>query len=672
MSASVSSRPALTKPSASLAIFTASSSLHFSSTSIFMRVDGHLGGRGPVGARRRSNFFFSAGAVAATLASSSASTLTRLASSGICLTAIVPSSSPSGRPCSRRRRLSTSLASRSLSSAAIDFACVCAFSVLDRLLGLVALDLVGRVIGRELVHRAGGARASKKNWFEIASAVLKSPFLTPRRGGTCLRRLASCGSIDRLGLRRPCRRQLGHRGQRLDRPDLLMLEDVGGSARNFLARAASALALASAGRSPMRRPRARACRSSRRAVSAASSLIRLALSGAIVSASMSVSAATRGVEIGELGLQRRCRRRHDRRHCRRCAAIDRWCRRAGTVERGADRTSVDRWWRCVDRGAPVRRDSFRPPQAEDLEKLCHSRSPAALQPLLSCLAHSGRLRRSLWRIELRSARMLPRWLQRTSVLLMQIVHARHLVAAERAHAGVVGVVHEFRDRVDAGLAPPKLRSPNASRPSRTCGEQVQGLAILRSTASLVTTCFFADSAPPRLPSATPRPSASRPSSAPPGSRGSTPARTRSPGSSCSATTASSRATSRSTRSTRSSDRPRHARPALSRPRAGAGVRGRRRRRSPRPGSRPEDIDAIVVSTCTGYLCPGLSGYVVERLGLRADVQAYDLVGQGCAAALPNLQLGRSLLAAGTRASTCSRSASRSAAPRCTSTTIPAC
>ena len=59
-----------------------------------------------------------------------------------------------------------------------------------------------------------------------------------------------------------------------------------------------------------------------------------------------------------------------------------------------------------------------------------------------------------------------------------------------------------------------------------------------------------------------------------------------------------------------------------------------------------DIDALVVSTCTGYVCPGLSGYVVERLGLRADVQAYDLVGQGCAAALPNLQLGRSLLASG--------------------------
>ncbi len=57
-----------------------------------------------------------------------------------------------------------------------------------------------------------------------------------------------------------------------------------------------------------------------------------------------------------------------------------------------------------------------------------------------------------------------------------------------------------------------------------------------------------------------------------------------------------------------------------------------------------DIGAVVVSTCTGYVCPGLSGHVVERLGLRADVQAFDLVGQGCAAALPNLQLCRALLA----------------------------
>jgi alkylresorcinol/alkylpyrone synthase len=60
--------------------------------------------------------------------------------------------------------------------------------------------------------------------------------------------------------------------------------------------------------------------------------------------------------------------------------------------------------------------------------------------------------------------------------------------------------------------------------------------------------------------------------------------------------------------------------------------------------KPTQIDAVIVSTCTGYVCPGLSGYVIEHLRLRPDVQAFDLVGQGCAAALPNLMLGKALLA----------------------------
>lgn len=66
----------------------------------------------------------------------------------------------------------------------------------------------------------------------------------------------------------------------------------------------------------------------------------------------------------------------------------------------------------------------------------------------------------------------------------------------------------------------------------------------------------------------------------------------------------------------------------------------------RAGLEPRQIDAVVVSTCTGTLCPGLSGHVVERLGLRADVLAFDLVGQGCAAPLPNPMLGNALLASG--------------------------
>jgi predicted naringenin-chalcone synthase len=60
---------------------------------------------------------------------------------------------------------------------------------------------------------------------------------------------------------------------------------------------------------------------------------------------------------------------------------------------------------------------------------------------------------------------------------------------------------------------------------------------------------------------------------------------------------------------------------------------------------PRDIDAVLVSTCTGYLCPGLTGYVSERMGLRADILGLDLVGQGCAAALPNLRTAESLIAA---------------------------
>jgi alkylresorcinol/alkylpyrone synthase len=61
------------------------------------------------------------------------------------------------------------------------------------------------------------------------------------------------------------------------------------------------------------------------------------------------------------------------------------------------------------------------------------------------------------------------------------------------------------------------------------------------------------------------------------------------------------------------------------------------------GISPAQIDAVIISTCTGYLCPGLSSYVSERLGLRSDVLGLDLVGQGCGAALPNLRVAEGLL-----------------------------
>ncbi|HTD68737.1 MAG TPA: 3-oxoacyl-[acyl-carrier-protein] synthase III C-terminal domain-containing protein [Candidatus Limnocylindria bacterium] len=58
----------------------------------------------------------------------------------------------------------------------------------------------------------------------------------------------------------------------------------------------------------------------------------------------------------------------------------------------------------------------------------------------------------------------------------------------------------------------------------------------------------------------------------------------------------------------------------------------------------DEIDAVLISTCTGYLCPGLTSYVSERLGLRPGVFGLDLVGQGCVAAMPNLRTAEALIA----------------------------
>ncbi len=63
------------------------------------------------------------------------------------------------------------------------------------------------------------------------------------------------------------------------------------------------------------------------------------------------------------------------------------------------------------------------------------------------------------------------------------------------------------------------------------------------------------------------------------------------------------------------------------------------------GLEPGAVDGLVISTCTGYLCPGLTSYVAEALALRPDVVAFNLVGHGCGAALPNLRAAEALLAA---------------------------
>ena len=57
------------------------------------------------------------------------------------------------------------------------------------------------------------------------------------------------------------------------------------------------------------------------------------------------------------------------------------------------------------------------------------------------------------------------------------------------------------------------------------------------------------------------------------------------------------------------------------------------------------VDALLICTCTGYLCPGVTSYVAEQLGLRTDAFLQDLVGLGCGAAIPSLRAAEAILAA---------------------------
>ncbi len=63
------------------------------------------------------------------------------------------------------------------------------------------------------------------------------------------------------------------------------------------------------------------------------------------------------------------------------------------------------------------------------------------------------------------------------------------------------------------------------------------------------------------------------------------------------------------------------------------------------GTSAHAIDFVVVTTCTGYICPGLSTRLVETLSLRPNVRTADLVGMGCGAAVPAIELAHNFLVA---------------------------
>lgn len=61
------------------------------------------------------------------------------------------------------------------------------------------------------------------------------------------------------------------------------------------------------------------------------------------------------------------------------------------------------------------------------------------------------------------------------------------------------------------------------------------------------------------------------------------------------------------------------------------------------GVEPAGIAGLIVNTCTGYLCPGLSSYIAEDLGLKTSIRFLDLMGMGCGAAIPNLEAAAGML-----------------------------
>ena len=56
------------------------------------------------------------------------------------------------------------------------------------------------------------------------------------------------------------------------------------------------------------------------------------------------------------------------------------------------------------------------------------------------------------------------------------------------------------------------------------------------------------------------------------------------------------------------------------------------------GLTTDDITGLVVNTCTSYICPGISTYILEKLGLSDKIRTHDLVGSGCGGSIPNLQI----------------------------------
>jgi alkylresorcinol/alkylpyrone synthase len=57
----------------------------------------------------------------------------------------------------------------------------------------------------------------------------------------------------------------------------------------------------------------------------------------------------------------------------------------------------------------------------------------------------------------------------------------------------------------------------------------------------------------------------------------------------------------------------------------------------RAGWRPDDVDFLATTTCTGRLCPSLDAHLIARLGLKREIQRVHVGDTGCASAMVALQ-----------------------------------
>ena len=62
------------------------------------------------------------------------------------------------------------------------------------------------------------------------------------------------------------------------------------------------------------------------------------------------------------------------------------------------------------------------------------------------------------------------------------------------------------------------------------------------------------------------------------------------------------------------------------------------------GIDPSNVDALFLCSCTGFLCPGVSSYLAEILGLRSDTFLQDMTGLGCGAAVPLMRAAEGIMA----------------------------